>query len=262
MKAKIFGIDGKMIREGQLPAVFATPYRPDVIKRAVLAEQSWYRQQYGTDVLAGKRSSAHYHGSRHYVFTMMNKEMARMPRIHGKSAHHMNLRARIVPQSVKGRRTHPPKSEKIWIRKVNTRELQLAIKSALAASLDKQLLEKRGHVFSESPVIIADDFESLKKTKDVMNTLRKIGLENEMERCSEKKVRAGKGKRRGRRYKRKKGPAVIVSKECSALKACSRIPGVDVCKADGLSAEVLAPGAQAGRLLVITESALKELDRL
>jgi len=37
-----------------------------------------------------------------------------MSRIHGKGAGYMAWRARVVPQAVKGRRAHPPKSEKIW----------------------------------------------------------------------------------------------------------------------------------------------------
>ena len=58
--------------------------RQEKIKKAVLALQSSKRQRYGANPLAGKRSSAHYHGKRHYRFTMMNREMARISRIHGK----------------------------------------------------------------------------------------------------------------------------------------------------------------------------------
>ena len=56
MKARIFSLDGKATGEAELPKVFATPHRPDVIKRAVLAERSRQRQPYGSDVLAGKSS--------------------------------------------------------------------------------------------------------------------------------------------------------------------------------------------------------------
>jgi len=260
--AKLFGLDGKSAKDVELPKVFNTPYRPDVIKRAVLAEQSTQRQPYGTDLLAGKRSSAHYHGSRHYIFSMMNKELARLPRIHGKAAGHMNLRVRTVPHSVKGRRAIPPKVEKNWLRLVNNKEMKLALRSALAASTNPELLKLRGHFHTESPIILVDDFENVNKTKSVVELLMKIGLENDMERAQGKKVRAGRGKTRGRKYKRRKGIAIIVSKDCNAIKACAKMPGVDVCKTDDLKAEMLAPGAQAGRLLVITEAALKELDKL
>ena len=53
MKAKLYDLDGKEAGEIELPAVFSTPFRPDVIKRAVLAQQSAGRQPYGTDPLAG-----------------------------------------------------------------------------------------------------------------------------------------------------------------------------------------------------------------
>src|SRR3990167_6227548 len=139
MKAKLYDLDGKEAGEVELPAVFKTAYRPDVIKRAVLAQQSAGRQAYGTDLLAGMRSSAHYHGSRHYRFKMMNKEMSRIPRIHGKVGY-MAWRARVAPHAVKGRRAHPPKVAKVWLQKVNKKEKMLAIKSALASTVDNTLL--------------------------------------------------------------------------------------------------------------------------
>mgnify|MGYP001598407987 CR=1 FL=1 len=118
MKVKVYDLEGNAVGDVELPKVFSTSYRPDVIKRAVLAQQSAKRQPYGTDPLAGLRSSAHYHGSRHYRYAMMNKEMSRMPRIHGKVGY-MAWRGRVAPQTVKGRRAHPPKAEKNWEKKIN-----------------------------------------------------------------------------------------------------------------------------------------------
>ena len=169
---KVHDLEGKNVGDVKLPSVFDTAYRPDIIKRAVLSIMSKKRQPYGADPLAGKRSSAHYHGKRRYRFTMMNREMARMPRIHGKGARLYAYRARVAPHTVKGRKAHPPKAEKIWIEKVNKKESLLAIKSALAATANKNLLKLRGHT-SESPVIFVDDFEKLKKTKDVKSALKK-----------------------------------------------------------------------------------------
>src|SRR3989338_4855614 len=111
---KIYDTTGNPLEEIKLPGVFSTPYRPDVIKRAVLAEQSAKRQPYGADPLSGKRTSAHYHGKRKYRWAMMNKEMARMSRIHGKVGS-LHFTARFAPQAVKGRQAHPPKAEKIWL---------------------------------------------------------------------------------------------------------------------------------------------------
>ncbi|GAH75208.1 unnamed protein product, partial [marine sediment metagenome] len=45
MNTKIYSIKGKKLSETiKLPDVFQTQLRPDIIKRAVLAEQSWKRQ--------------------------------------------------------------------------------------------------------------------------------------------------------------------------------------------------------------------------
>jgi large subunit ribosomal protein L4e len=258
MKAKVFDLNGEQSGEIELPDLFSTPYRPDVIKRAVLAQQSAGRQPYGTDTLAGLRSSAHYHGSRHYRFTMMNKEMSRIPRIHGKVGY-MTWRARVAPHAVKGRRAHPPKAEKVWLQKVNQKEKMLAIKSALAASANRALLSTRGHT-SESPVIFVDDFEAMKNTKKVVELFGKT-LARELERTEKRKVRAGIGKMRSRRYRVKKGPLVILAKNCPALKAARNIRGVDAVSAENVNAELLAPGTQAGRLIVTTKSALHALQK-
>lgn len=256
MKAKIYDLEGKEAGEIELPAVFSTPYRPDVIKRAVLAQQSSRRQPYGTDPLAGLRSSAHYHGSRHYRYAMMNKEMSRIPRIHGKVGY-MAWRARVAPQAVKGRRAHPPKAEKIWTQKINQQEKALAIRSALAAATNHALLKARGHT-ATSPVIFIDEFENIKHTKTFHRLLEKVAAK-ELERSEKKKVRAGKGTMRGRRYKKKKGPLVLLSKNCPAMKASRNIPGVDAVPLANLSAEVLAPGTQAGRLIITTRTVLEKL---
>ncbi len=252
---KIYDLSGNA-REIKLPEIFGTAYRPDVIKRAVLAAQSAKRQPYGANPLAGKRSSAHYHGRRKYRFTMMNREMARISRIHGKVGY-LAMRARVVPQAVKGRKAHPPKAEKIWLQSVNKKEMALAIKSAIAATANAELTANRSS--GPLPIIVEDNFESMKKAKDVREFLKKIKMDNELKRCEKKKVRAGKGKMRSRKYKSKKGLLMLVSKKCDAIKAAKSLPGVDIATADNINIEMLAPGTQAGRVALFTESALQKL---
>src|SRR3989338_8735307 len=229
MRANVYDVNGKAVDEVELPGVFRTAYRPDLIKRAVHALQSQRRQAYGTNVLAGKRTSAHYHGSRHYRFSMMNKELARIKRIHGKSASgtYLGLRARFVSQAVKGMRAHPPKASKIWAQDINKKELLLSLMSAIAASANKELLKKRGHEFTE-PVVIDNAVEKISKTKELVGLLKKIGLGKEIERCEKNKVRAGRGKTRGRKYKKKKGIVFVMSKDSAALKSAQNIAGADV----------------------------------
>jgi len=266
---KVYDLNGNVHSEiKKMPKVFGVKHRPEIITRAVLALQSLRRQPYGADTMAGKRTSAHYHGSRHYRFTMMNREMSRIPRIHGKIGY-MAFRARFAPHAVKGRAAHPPKAEKIWEKKMNKKEHLFAVKSAIAATSDAKLLKERGHKIdliasriNEFPIIIVDDFENLSKTKNIVDVLKKIGLEVEIERAKIKKIRAGRGKMRGRKYARKKGLLVVTSKECPALKSCRNIAGVDVVEMKKLNAELLAPGAQAGRMTIFTKSAFENLDNL
>jgi large subunit ribosomal protein L4e len=262
MKVDVFDLQGNAVEKIELPEVFSEPVREDLILRAFLATMSKKRQPYGTDVMAGKRSSAHYHGVRRERWTMMNREMARMPRLHGKIPPHLMWRARIVPQAVKGREAHPPKVEKVFAQKINKKERKKAIRSAIAATAIRDFVLKRGHKvenLKELPLIVDDKIQEIKKTKELEEFLKKIGLEKELERIKEKKIRAGKGKARGRRYKRKVGPLIVIAEDKGIGKAAKNLPGVDVCRVENLSVEMLAPGASAGRLTIWAKSAIAKL---
>ncbi len=190
----------------------------------------------------------------------MNRELARMKRIHGQGF--LNLTARIVPQSIKGRRAHPPKPEKVWKLKINKKERRKALESAMAATKDREMVSKRGHKVNEVknlPIVMEDDLQKLKKTKEVLEVLERMGLKEELERCETKKVRSGKGKMRGRKYRNKKGPLIIVEKDEGIVKAGENIPGVDVVERRKLDVDLLAPGTHPGRLTILTKSVIKEL---
>lgn len=262
MRASVLNLEGKPVEKIDLPSFFSHPVREDLIKRCVLAFQANRRQPYGADPLAGKRTSAHYHGRRDRRWTMMNRELARMPRIHN-SAPFLNFRARFVPQAVGGRRAHPPKAEKIWKQKINKKEKILALFSAISATAIIELVKKRGHRYDgELPIVVEDAVEKLKKTKEVEEFLKKIGLEEELERAKKKKVRAGKGKMRGRKYKKKKSVLFVVShKNVPLAKAAENLPGVDVVSAKDLNTEHLAPGGHAGRITIWSKSAIEELKK-
>ena len=80
------------------------------------------------------------------------------------------------------------------------------------------------------------------------------------DRAKEKKIRAGKGKGRGRPYKTKVGPLFVVSKKCDLLNSAKNLAGSEVVQVKDLNAELLAPGADAGRLVVWSEAAVKALE--
>ncbi len=253
MKATVYGIDGSKKSETSLGRAFSADVRPDLIKKAVLYEQSLMRQAYGADPEAGKRTSAHYHGRRDVRHTMMNREMARMKRIH--TAGILHMRARFVPQAVKGRKAHPPKAEKVWEIRMNRKEWERALKSAVAASCSIEAVKERGHRIDSAPILVEDRLQGLKKNKEVLEALNKLGLEKELERSKETKIRAGKGTMRGRKTLRKKGPLIIISEDKGICRAGRNIPGVEIVPVKELMVEDLAPGTHPGRVTVWTESA-------
>jgi large subunit ribosomal protein L4e len=252
MKVPVYSLEGREKGSVGLGRVFSLEVREDIIRRAFLSEAR--RQPYGANPLAGKRTSAHYHGKRHYRWSMMNREMARMKRIHGQGF--LNYTARFVPQATKGRKAHPPKTEKKWERKINRKERMLALLSALAATANKEYLQSRGHApLPEMPIVLEDRFQELKKTSDVISVLEKLGLGGEIK--AKKKIRAGRGKSRGRKYRRRKGPLIIVTG-----KRPPSPPGMDVKTLQDIAVSDLAPGGKAGRLTIWTESSIKAADRM
>jgi len=166
----------------------------------------------------------------------------------------------FAPGTRGGRQAHPPKSEKIWVKKINDREKKKAIRSGLAAAVEKKLVALRGHKIPENyPFALDNSFEKLAKTKFVREAFAKIGLTSEMERASVKKIRAGQGKLRGRKYVKKVGPLVVVGGDCQLLKSARNVAGFEAIRVDSINVEKLAPGSVPGRLVLFTEAALKTM---
>jgi len=251
--AKIFNLEGKPVGKVDLPTVFATPLRPDVIKRAVLAIQSTRFQPQGRDPMAGKRTTAESRGT--------GSGISRIPRTKGPSG-----RAAFSPGTVKGRAGHPPTSEKKIVKRIPKKEKRLALFSAIAATASRETVAKRGHAIEdilEIPLVVTDDFESLKRTKEVEETLIHLGILSEIYRVRESRnTRAGKGKSRGRKMKQAIGPLLVVAENRGIVEAAENIPGVDVVIVKNLNAELLAPGTHLGRLTVWTNSAIGKLNEL
>jgi large subunit ribosomal protein L4e len=251
--AKIFNLEGKPIGKTILPHVFATPLRPDVIKRAVLSIQSHRLQPQGRDPMAGKRTSAESRGT--------GQGIARIPRVKGGGG-----RAAFAPGTVGGRQTHPPRSEKKIAKQIPKKETRLALLSAIAATASRDTVAARGHAIEnvpEIPLIVADSIQELTKTKEVEHALLSLGILLDIYRVrASRKIRAGKGKRRGRKMKQAVGPLVVVVENKGLAHAASNIPGVEIAKVNDLNAEMLAPGAHPGRLTLWTNGAIEQLDKL
>ncbi|WP_276272510.1 50S ribosomal protein L4 [Haloarcula litorea] len=243
MQATVHDLNGDADGQVELPEVFETPVRTDLIQKAVRAAQANRKQDYGTDEYAGLRTPAESFGS--------GRGQAHVPKQDG--------RARRVPQAVKGREAHPPKAEKDRSIDLNDKERKLAVRSAIAATADAELVAERGHEFDreEVPVVVSDDFEDLVKTQEVVDLLEALDVHADIERADDTKIKAGQGSARGRKYRRPSSVLFVTSGEPS--KAARNLAGADVATAAEVNAEDLAPGAQPGRLTVFTESALAEV---
>ena len=248
--AEIFDLQGKSTGKITLPMVFSTPLRPDVIKRAVLAIQSHRRQPQGRDLMAGKKTTAESRGT--------GSGTARIPRIKGGSG-----RAAFAPSTVKGRQPHPPRAEKKILRAIPKKEAKLALTSAIAATAQKETVTSRGHKIGDIqhfPLIVEDAIEGLTKAQEVENVFSNLGIAEDLTRVRDsRKIRAGKGKHRGRKMKQAVGPLVVVVDGKSILNAASNLPGVEVTTLSNLNTELLAPGTHPGRLTVWTNGAIEKL---
>jgi len=261
MKASIISLEGKPIKEINLPNQFNEIFHPNLIWRAFLVIQSNKRQPYGTKPDAGMRYSAKVSRRRRDYRGSYGHGISRVPR---KVLWHRGTQfgwvGAFAPGTVGGRRAHPPKSEKIWDKKINIKERRKAIRSALAATLDKNLVMLRNHKIPDIyPIIIEDKFENISKTKEIIEIFEKLGLKKELSRLEVKKIRSGRGKNRGRKYRIKKGPLLIVSKKCKLTDAAKNIQGVDVSTINQINVELLAPGSKAGRLTIYTQGAIEKL---
>ena len=252
MKVNVYSIEGEVSGEVELPAIFNEVYRPDLIKRAVISSQTARIQPMGNDPMAGKRTSAESWGS--------GRGAAMVPRIKN------GARTAFVPQAIGGRKAHPIRVDKNHHEKINNKERRLAIRSAVAATANKELVEKRGHKVENVPafpLVVEDDLESVKQTKETREIFKNLGVYDDIVRAKTgRKIRAGRGKTRGRKYKKAKGPLVVVGDDKGIKLGARNHAGVDVVSVENLNAELLAPGTHPGRLTIFTKSAVEKLGGL
>ncbi|MFH1328518.1 MAG: 50S ribosomal protein L4 [Candidatus Bathyarchaeota archaeon] len=250
----IYTLNGEVIKEIKIPKIFSTPVRLDLIRKAVVAVQSTRLQPKGRDPAAGKKTSAKSMG--------VGLGTARIPRVKGRGSTRSGQGA-FAPGTVGGRLAHPPKVAKTLLKKINKKERRSAIRSAIAATADKNIVLKRGHKVPEDrpiPIILEDELENVRTARDIRNVLFTLGLEDDLKRVKNgSRIRSGKGKMRGRKRKQPKGPLIVVDKDNGIRNAASNIPGVDVVFVKRLNAEMLAPGTHPGRLTLWSEAAVKRL---
>jgi large subunit ribosomal protein L4e len=262
-QAKVLQIDGKESHTIELPSVFETPFRYDVIHKVYVNLLSHSFQRQGRYPMAGEVVSAESRNT--------GLGIARIARARGEGFSRAGQAAGVA--SIRhGRVPHPPESWKNIYKKVNYKEKQLALCSAIAATTRKDLIERRGHKLSNIssfPIIISDDIESISKTKDLLNLFRALGLQQELDRIDfSRKARSGTARRRGRKGRSAVSAIIVVGssgdedENKNIHKLSGSVGGIDIKQVKDLSVLDLAPGSKPMRLAIFSESAIKELNNI
>merc|ERR1711966_603071 len=93
--------------------------------------------------------------------------------------------------------------------------------------------------------------------------LASVGALDDVEKAAaSKKIRAGKGKARNRRYVMRRGPLIIYASNDGVEQAFRNLPGVELCNVNRLNLLQLAPGGHMGRFCVWSQAALEALDTI
>jgi large subunit ribosomal protein L4e len=261
-KISIVGLDGKTGGTKQLPKQFDEPVRTDLIKRAVLSVQSRARAPYGAAPDAGDRHAVDVSRRRRDYKGSYGKGISRVPRkVLNHRGGQFSWEGARAPGTKGGRRAHPPKASKDWERKLNEKENRKAIRSALAATVSKELVTKRGHHVPDSyPFLVADSLEHVSKTKVLRDALVKLGFGLELTRSTRNtKSKTGRAGLRGRK-KQSKSVLIVTSANAPVMLAAHNMGGIDCVAVHELNAEFLAPGTHPGRLTLFTEGAIKQLE--
>jgi len=240
-----------------LPAVFRAPIRTDIVSFVHDQMRRNKRQAHAVSSKAGEQTSAESWGT--------GRAVARIPRVRGGGTHRSGQGA--FGNMCRGGRMYAPlKVWRKWHRKINLKQRRYALVSALAASGVPSLVLARGHAIEsvpEIPLVLSDKIQDLKKTKEAVAVLRKVGAWSDILKVyASKHTRAGKGKMRNRRTVMKRGPVIIYDKDNGVKKAFRNIPGVSLLCVERLNLLRLAPGGHVGRFVIWTESAIKKLDTI
>ena len=190
--------------------------REDIVAKVVEAKKM--RQPYSPSPVAGKQHSAtgKIQHARHVWKTMQGKGISRVPRkIMSRRGSQFNWVGAEIPNARGGRRAHPPKIvSMINTKRINKKEMALAFKSALAATANEKIVSKRyerlnGKKISGLPLVVEPKITIL-KTKELISSLKKILGEDLFEvSLKQRSVRSGKGKLRGRKYKKNAGLLLV-----------------------------------------------------
>jgi len=257
-KVATYTITGTKDSEVELPLVFSTPFRRELIHKAFTNLTSHKFQPQGRHPSAGQDVVADSNDP------PTGQGVSRVARAQGGGGGRQGQGAEVA-STRGGRQAHPPIVERVIYKKLNKKENKLALCSAIAATASKERIELRGHKIDgiESfPIIVTDDIESVSKTNEMTKILDALKLSQDVERLDSRKPRSGQSRLRGR--SKKVGKSVLfVTKDASNIsKAIGALPGVEAQSVKDLSVLDLAPGSDPSRLTVYSKSAIDEIGKI
>jgi len=257
MKSQLLSIDGKKVKEIELPKLFSTKIREDIMKKVFEAEKQV--QPYSPNPKAGRQHSASgiSRKLRHVWKSGYGHGRSRVPRkIMWRRGTQFYWIGAEISSTRGGRRAHPPKiAHMLEKKKINKKELEIAMKSAIAGTAinDKvkgKYLRLADMEVKELPIVVESKLLGL-KTKELIKSLENILGKLFVVALPEKRIRAGKGKLRNRKYKKSAGALLVIgNKEDIKTKV------IETQHVGNLMVSDLYP---TGRLVVYTEEAINEL---
>ncbi|MEM3116343.1 MAG: 50S ribosomal protein L4 [Candidatus Pacearchaeota archaeon] len=258
-KLEIINLEGKKIKEIDTPKFFKEKIREDIVAKVL--ETKKIKQPYGPFSEAGKQHSASgkiVH-RRNVWRSGYGWGISRIPRkIMSRRGSRFHWIGAEVASTRGGRRAHPPKPLSMMKKKkINKKEALIALLSALSSTANKDYVLKKYESLNEKdirslPIVI--DTISINKIKDFIKNLKNIlGKELFKVALKRKKIRSGKGKLRGRKYKKNAGILIVTGKNEEV-----KTNLLDVKKAQNVNVSDLAKGG-LGRIVIYTENAIKEL---
>ena len=251
-------LTGDKADEIELPTIFATPFRKELIHKAWTNLNSHKFQRQGRHPTAGMDVVADSNNP------PTGQGIARIARMRGGGGGRQGQAGEVA--SIRGgRQAHPPNVNKVIYKKLNKKENKLALCSAIAATASKEQVQSRGHKVDDIesfPIVVSNDIETVTKASEMIKILESLKLAKDVERLQSRKARSGHSSIRGRPKKVGKSVLFVTKNSQKISKACGSIPGVEARAVKDLSVLDLSPGSDPIRLTVYSKAAIEEIAKI
>ena len=258
MRIPVFTTSGGVDGEVELPPVFSTPFRRDLIHKAFTNLNSHRFQPQGRHPTAGMDVVARSNDP------PTGQHRARIAKMRGGGGGRQGQAGGVA--SVRGgRQAHPPIVDKTIYKKLNKKENKLALCSAIAATASRDTVKSRGHNIDgieRFPLVVSDGIESVSRASEMEKILESLKLMDDVKRLYARKPRTGKSALRGRSKKVGKSVLFVVVNPSTLRKACGAFAGVEATSVRSLSVLDLAPGSDPIRLTVYSKTAIEEIAKI